>query len=95
MVQLKSAASLITEVCGGSVSVVDSAHHINKADLCPGSNSDDHVSEDFVKILDEEVKTYLSIDAMDCEDEGKSFQLSFKSYLVPLRQQMTLQIHHN
>jgi len=45
--------------------------------------------------LDEEVKTYLSIDAMDCEDEGKSFQLSFKSYLVPLRQQMTLQIHHN
>jgi hypothetical protein len=55
-----STASLMKEMSGESLSVIDSIHSINKAILCSRSNDANCIREEILNTLDKQVKTYLT-----------------------------------
>jgi len=59
------------------LSVIDSTYYANNAMLCFRNNFVGHVTEEIFNSFDEEVKTYLSIDFTDWENERQHFSVEF------------------
>lgn len=46
----------------GNLSVIASEHYVSKTILCQRKNDAEHISEEVLKILHGEVRTYLRVD---------------------------------
>jgi hypothetical protein len=77
-----STALLIRGTSGESLSVIDSTHYISKVNLCPKNDNDHHISKDVFNSPDAQVKIYLSVHSVDCEDEVRYFPVQSGSYLI-------------
>jgi hypothetical protein len=49
-------------VSNGNLSVIASEHYVSKTILCQRKNDAEHISEEVLKILHGEVRTYLRVD---------------------------------
>jgi hypothetical protein len=69
--QFISSTSLIREIRGKSMFVVDSIHCIKDINFCPSSNDINRISEEVLNGLDEQIGTYLNTHSVDCKKKKK------------------------